>query len=127
MDLERIKQLAKKIGGVFIFNGDQPELIVLTYEKFKELGGFEIGGNYSGSLVQMTDGVESVAGGDAESFTANGLDEDRGEIERLNQEISVLKEEIRQKESAELVTADSEGGAWEESDSGIFGPSASVD
>lgn len=96
MDLEKLKQLAKKVGGIVIINGENPEFVILTYNKFKELDG-------------VGNGVSNVE--DAvffENHETNGLDHDQGEIERLNQEILTLKEEIRQRESAELASSDGE-------------------
>lgn len=96
MDLERLKQLAKKVGGVVVVNGENPEFVILTYNKFKELEGV-------GNSVSITEDAVFF-----ENFEANGVDRDQGEIERLNQEVLALKEEIRQRESAELASSEGE-------------------
>lgn len=94
MNLEDLKRLAKKVGGVVVINGDNPEFVILTYDKFKEL------------LLRESDGIERPAY--VKDRDINGLDQDQSEIERLNQEILVLKEEIRQRESAELALSENE-------------------
>lgn len=96
MDLEKLKQLAKKVGGVVVVNGENPEFVILTYNKFQELEGPGNGVN----------GIENAIF--FENPETNGLDRDQGEIERLNREILTLKEEIRQRESAELVSSEGE-------------------
>lgn len=103
MDFGKLKDLVKKLGGLLIFDGDEPSLVILSYDKFKKLdtGGEEI-------PVSHRNGVnaEETAlfnGGIDESVVANGIEADEVTVERLNQEILVLKEEIRQKEEAELL------------------------
>jgi len=99
MNLELIKQLAKKIGGVLIFNKDRPELVVLTYEKFKDLESRH-DDNYLGSMMAGDSENAGISG-------TNGLG-DQSEIKRLNQEVLALKEEIRQREATELTSVESE-------------------
>jgi uncharacterized protein YdcH (DUF465 family) len=81
MDFNRLKELARKFGGVLVLNGNSPEFIILSYEQYKKL-------------------ETSI---DSEENSGRGKEEDDEEtIEKLNREILALKEEIRQKESAEL-------------------------
>ena len=90
MDLSKLKDLVKKLGGLLILDGDEPALVVLSYDKYQKLdAGEEL-------PVSHRNGLD-------ESVIANGVDIDETTVEKLNQEILVLKEEIRQKEEAELV------------------------
>lgn len=80
MDFEQLKKLVKKLGGILVLNGNEPEFVILSYDQYKKADN---------------------AGGDAEVNL--GEEEDEKTIEKLNREILALKEEIRQKESAELI------------------------
>ncbi|MEX1064303.1 MAG: hypothetical protein WD898_02020 [Candidatus Paceibacterota bacterium] len=87
MDFRKLKELAKKMGGILVMDGDKPEFIILPYEKYSETSDDER--------------HFSSEGGDK---NASGADEnEQKNIDDLNREILALKEEIRQKESAELV------------------------
>ena len=79
MNLSELKELAKQLGGIVVMNGDNPEWVILHYDHYRQL------------LV-------------SDSFAQPSGQQESPEIERLNKEISVLKEEIRQKEEAELST-----------------------
>jgi hypothetical protein len=91
MDFNQLKELTKKVGGILVLDGNEPEFIILPYDQYEKMS-------------QMADNKDS----ESEEET----------IEKLNREILALKEEIRQKESAELA----ESTAVEEStnDSDLF-------
>jgi hypothetical protein len=92
MNFNRLKELAKKFGGILVFDGDNPEFIILSYEQYRKM-------EASKSFEEISDREEET-------------------IEKLNREILALKEEIRQRESAELVeSAEREESA---SDSTLF-------
>jgi len=74
MDFQKLKMLAKQIGGILVMDGNEPQFVVLPYEKYD-------------------------AGRPVETPTDHGEDQ---MIENLNKEIEALKEEIRLKETAEL-------------------------
>lgn len=82
MDFNELKALAKQLGGIVVLNGSTPELVILSYHNYRRLA----------APVPTFSGVDNVA----------AVEPDGAEIERLNQEISALKEEIRQREEAEL-------------------------
>ena len=84
MDLKQLKELAKKLGGILVMDGGLPEFVVLSYQRYSEL---EEGGRPS----------VSAGASPAQSVSEDQL------IDKLNTEIAALKEEIRQKEEAELV------------------------
>jgi uncharacterized protein YdcH (DUF465 family) len=88
MNFDQLKNLVRKLGGVLVLNGDKPEFVILSYDQYQKIDG-------------ATGSEEKPAGEGGEEA-----------IERLNREILALKEEIRQKESAELV--ENVGGAVEE-------------
>lgn len=62
-------------------NGNVPELVILSYANYKKL--------------------------ESEKLTVGGDTENTSEIDHLNREILMLKEEIRQKEEAELGSGES--------------------
>lgn len=75
MDFQKLKELAQKIGGILVMDGNEPELVILPYAKYDA--------------------------GVAAPLAPESADE-QAMIEHLNTEIEALKEEIRQKETAEL-------------------------
>lgn len=81
MDFKQLKKLAKKLGGILVLDGNEPEFVILPYNQYEK---------------------ENGAPDDSEGG-AKGPEEEEKTIEKLNQEILALKEEIRQKESAELI------------------------
>jgi len=81
MDFDQLKELTKKVGGILVLNGNEPEFIILPYDQYEKMN-------------QMADNKDS----ESEEET----------IEKLNREILALKEEIRQKESAELAESTTE-------------------
>jgi len=85
MNFSRLKELVRKLGGLLVLDGDEPAFVVLSYDKYQK----------------MEQGEEVPV-------IANGISEigDEETMERLNQEILVLKEEIRQKEEAELISTE---------------------
>ncbi len=70
-------------------DGDKPEFVILSFDKYKDAEAGEIS-------------ISRVAA------EGEGPDEDTTTIDKLNQEILALKEEIRQKETAELVESTAE-------------------
>ena len=88
MNFTELKALAKKLGGIVVVNGDSPELVILPYNTYRQL---ETSQPEIGPLAPTAPPAE-----------------DGAEIERLNREILTLKEEIRQKEEAEMTEAEPE-------------------
>lgn len=89
MDFSELKQLAKKLGGILVMNGNSPEFVVLAYDQYQKLTG----------------GAHTERRANPNRLTP----EEEQTIEKLNEEILALKEEIRQKEEAELAqTSDSQ-------------------
>ena len=71
MNFEKLKTLARRLGGILVMQGDEPEFVILSYDKYAP-----------------------------EQDVPMRRDDDLA-IDQLNKEISALKEEIRQKETAE--------------------------
>jgi PHD/YefM family antitoxin component YafN of YafNO toxin-antitoxin module len=94
MQFDRLKELVRKLGGVLVLDGDKPEFVILSYDKYENME--------AGEEVPLSTGRNGLA--QPNGIAVRGIrDEDEQQaVERLNQEISVLKEEIRQKEEAEL-------------------------
>ena len=70
-DFEKLKTLARRLGGILVMQGDEPEFVILSYDKYAP-----------------------------EQDVPMRRDDDQA-IDQLNKEISALKEEIRQKEASE--------------------------
>ena len=86
MDFDQLKKLAKKLGGILVLDGNELEFVILPYDQYeKETSTPDDSGGNSG---------ENMKGPD---------EEEEKTIEKLNREILALKEEIHQKESAELI------------------------
>ncbi|MBI2062740.1 MAG: hypothetical protein HYT61_00670 [Candidatus Yanofskybacteria bacterium] len=98
MNFNRLKELVGKLGGLLVLDGDKPELVVLTYKKYQEI---ETGEEVAISNPNRNGADEgSILSGEGGE---DGSDDDRKTLDQLNQEILALKEEIRQKEEAELI------------------------
>ena len=91
MDFSKLKELAKTLGGILIMNGNEPEFIVMAYDKFAKLETPPAG--EAGPTPVPVNSIEDK----------KDRDEEERLINTLNNEILALKEEIRQKETAELV------------------------
>jgi len=75
-------------------DGNEPEFVIMPYENYEKM---ELGENVP-IAHEEGNGVEPVEGPTEEQKT----------VDKLNQEIMALKEEIRQKESAELMVSNEE-------------------
>lgn len=82
VNFNQLKKLVKRLGGILVLNGNEPEFVILPYSQYEKESG--------------------VSDSPREDVKKRDEDEERT-IEKLNREILALKEEIRQKESAELV------------------------
>jgi uncharacterized small protein (DUF1192 family) len=98
MDFNRLKELTKKLGGILVLNGNEPEFVIMPYENYEKM---EIGEN-----IPIASRNDENTGVVATEVVAE-IDEQKT-VDELNQEIAALKEEIRQKESAELLESDEE-------------------
>lgn len=81
MDFNQLKKLVKKLGGILVLDGNEPEFVILPYDQYEK---------------------ESGASDNPREGTREGGEDKEKTIDKLNEEILALKEEIRQKESAEL-------------------------
>ena len=86
MDFNQLKKLARKLGGILVLDGNEPEFVILPYGQYEK---------------------ENGAPDDSGENTKEPEEEEKT-IEKLNQEILAIKEEIRQKESAELTESTGE-------------------
>ena len=107
MDFSRLKELVKRLGGVLVLNGDEPEFVILSYRQYEKIeAGEEVrlstGSKTHNGSAETNGLAKAVVDRDISDDDDNDEDE-RGFVERLNHEILALKEEIRLKEEAELV------------------------
>ena len=79
MNFNELKELVRKMGGILVMNGNNPEFVIMPYDKY-----------------QKDENTQPETSGRV-------CEEENVAIEKLNKEISALKEEIRQKEEAELI------------------------
>ncbi len=92
MDLNEIKQILEIAGSVVVFDQDGSRLVVLSYNKYLEL--------FSKSKEETKVKLKLFS----PSFK-NGLS-DQEMVERLNQDIAILKDEIKKKELQEIDLAE---------------------
>ncbi len=92
MDLSEIKQLLETVGSVVVFDQDGSKFVVLPYGKYLEL--------FSKCKEETKVKLNLFSYGQK-----NGLS-DQEMIERLNQDIAVLKDEIKKKELQEIDLAE---------------------
>ncbi|MEK7616248.1 MAG: hypothetical protein AAB420_03530 [Patescibacteria group bacterium] len=78
MDFTKLKEIAKRLGGILVMDGNEPEFVVMSYDRFNALEAVP----------------QSVP-------VSQAVPEDEQLIDALNKEILALKEEIRQKEVSE--------------------------
>jgi len=81
MDLDKLRQLVRRLGSVVLFDGNKPELVVLPYDKLN-----------------------------GEEFVEENVEESNNdqELERLNSEILALREELAERERDLQVMGDEE-------------------
>ncbi len=83
-------------------NGDEPEFVILSYNQYEKIeAGEEIPVSTNSKMRNGSAETNGVASTVVDREISD--EEDEKAVERLNQEISGLKEEIRLKEEAELV------------------------
>lgn len=80
MDFSKLKELARRLGGILVMQGDEPEFVILPYEKYMPSEGQNV-------PVHTEHPTHPELIGNPE--------EDRL-IETLNNEISALKDEIHE-------------------------------
>lgn len=85
MNFSELKNLVKKLGGAVVMKDERPEFVILSYENYKK--------------ISQENGAENSP----KSADFGGENE---ALEKLNKEISALKEEIRQREELELLDQD---------------------
>lgn len=104
MQFSRLKELVRRLGGVLVLDGEKPEFVILSYSQYEKVEAgkeipFSASFNRHNGLAETKDIASSIA--DVANMEV-GDEEDQKAVDKLNQEILVLKEEIRQKEEAEL-------------------------
>lgn len=94
MQFSRLKELVKKLGGVLVLDGDRPEFVILSYDKYENME--------AGEEIPFLTKHNGLAQPNGRAVKGINEEEEQVAVERLNQEILALKEEIRQREEAEL-------------------------
>ena len=102
MDFNRLKELVKKLGGVLVLDGNEPQFVMLPYENYEKME--------TGEVIPISNSNHD----NAEPEAVAAMIEEQKTVDELNQEIAALKEEIRQKESAELLESGAETEAFDE-------------
>lgn len=104
MDFNRLKTLVRKLGGLLVLEGGEPELVILPYEKYQKLETELLFFASDASDAKSTEATPAFSRDGLNSLTENNGGEEQETMDKLNQEILVLKEEIRQKEASELLS-----------------------
>ena len=106
MQLKEIKQLVKSLGHAVLVEEDGTGLVVLPLAEYLELVGQQSGTDEELSLKSAEDHINGVVlrnGIAWREMPATGMTEqDLLTIEKLNQDIAMLKEEIKKRELEEL-------------------------
>lgn len=91
---EELKKIVEQLGGLVIVENSQPKFVVISYEKYKEL--------VIPELIREGSSRASDSYGVIHKNIDNSgnFDKDSNEevVERLNKEISALKEQVSEKE-----------------------------
>lgn len=99
-DMQKLKDIAKRLGGILVMNGDEPELVIMSYEQFES------------QKTEPSHAPEEVPVHQHEThadlIASQNSRQEEELIDTLNNEILGLKEEIRQKETAEISTETTE-------------------
>lgn len=103
MNIGKLKELVRKLGGLLVLDGDEPAFVVLSYDKYQKIDlGEEIPVSSRNGLNTST--LSDMSPEHSAALpNVLGIGDDENTVEKLNQEILALKEEIRQREEAELV------------------------
>lgn len=97
MNFDQLKQLAEKLGGVLVMDGDKPKFVIVSYDQYRRTENQE-----PATVSESFKSIEPEASMiDVENQDKS--EEDQRNYDRLNQEILALREEIKRKESAELI------------------------
>ena len=91
MLIDELKNLVSRIGSLVWVENNQPRFIVMTYDKFNSVIHKSID-NPTGSLSTLS---ENRSVDNSDNFDK---DINEGIIDRLNEEILVLKEQVAEKE-----------------------------
>ena len=106
MHLDEIQKLIEELGAAVIVGEDGPKMIAMSYETYQTMMKERGNGLYrevrSGFVPAVTD-HDKLAFPEQLAIRAEKLpSEDQELIEKLNQDIAILKEEIKKKELGEL-------------------------
>ena len=88
MDFTKLKSLAKKLGGILIVNGNEPDVVILDYNKYIELE--------NGPGLKEIE--KPVLPTEVKTESANDL----ALIESLNKEIQALHNEMKEVEKSQV-------------------------
>jgi len=109
-DLAKLKELATRVGGILVMNGNEPELVILPYEKFASetlptsvQPSLPVPPTPVTAPIHQSTPIPTISTPVAPTPvmpqpSAPSMD-DQILIDALNKEIFALKEEIRQRET----------------------------
>ena len=95
MKIQDLKKLVSQVGSVILMDDSGTGLVVLSYEQYQSLLGIELP-NAEIELAFGSQGQVPMGSGAPDTAECE-------EVERLNREIGLLKEEIKQRELQELI------------------------
>ena len=106
MDINEIQKLIEELGAAVIVGEDGPKMIAMSYDTYKNM----TAGRGNGINKESHDHfVPAITDHDRLTFPEQlairadkSSQEDQELIEKLNQDIAILKEEIKKKELGEL-------------------------
>lgn len=110
MKIQDLKKLVSQVGSVVLMDDSGVSLVVLSYEQYQSLLGIERPSadrpapeiEPSVEHAETDDGFQQTGNVGTGTGNFGSGTTDREAVERLNREISLLKEEIKQRELQEL-------------------------
>ncbi len=106
MDIKELKKLMKKVGGLLVMDGDEPSFVMLSYDHYKELAeegvGVAIHKEMPAAHIGLADYSTTIQDDFLRSKTGELRASEEVRISQLDQEITLLKSEIRQREIEHL-------------------------
>lgn len=98
MDIAQLKELIKKLGRILVMDGDKPVFVILAYQDYIDM----TGSVQAETAADLGSSPASVANTEpVETAVQDSPDEAR--ILQLNEEIAILRQEVKQRETEELL------------------------
>ena len=106
MDLKEIEKLVEELGAAIIIGEDGPKMIAMSYDTYRTMADGRGNGfnrqDFHGFVPAVTDHDKLTFPEQLAIRAEKAASGEQELIEKLNQDIAILKEEIKKKELGEL-------------------------